>query len=349
MSKTALLKQGILAYTLASPRSTDTFSFYLQNKTKVTVKGAGLFLFEPKTTAQRVVILSAGIHGNETAPIECLDVLASQILSEQWLISQPTLIILGNPPAMIEAKRELSVNLNRLFTGQYQQYPVCYEVNRAKQLEQMVADFYQLYPKLTRYHLDLHTAIRASKYPKFAVYPYTHEKAWKLSSLALLQACGVNCVLFSNQAAATFSFHSSFVHGAIAFTVELGKVQPFGENDLSNLADLQCSLIRLMSAEPLDIWNFQAEQAQLFEVSDVIEKTSSEFRFNFSPEQANFSEYPSGYLLARDGVNNIVIEDGPKAIVFPNDKVAIGQRAVLLVKKMSRQSLSRAYVSGKLV
>ncbi|WP_406608626.1 succinylglutamate desuccinylase [Agarivorans sp. JK6] len=350
MAKTALLQQGLLAFTLNSPKNADTFEFELANNTKVILLAPGVLQFEPKeTTSSRAIVLSAGIHGNETAPIECLDKLVSDIFSLEIKLDQPLLVIFGNPPAMIEAKRELSVNLNRLFIGKHKNYERCYEVERANQLETLLDSFYKAYQHLPAYHLDLHTAIRSSKHEKFAVYPFTHGKPWKKSSLALLQSCGVDCVLFSNEPASTFSYHSSAKYNAVAFTVELGKVHAFGQNVLSKLDQLVSTLQQLLSSSKMDSLEFEANKAILFEVSDVVNKHQDDFCFSFNQSQANFTEYQTGYELAKEGSERVVISNGPKAIVFPNDKVAIGQRAVLLVKRMTQSDIVQAEKIHRLI
>ncbi|WP_221077104.1 succinylglutamate desuccinylase [Agarivorans aestuarii] len=350
MAKTALIQQGLLAFTLNSPQNADTFEFELANNTKVKLLASGVLQFEPKeSTSSRAIVLSAGIHGNETAPIECLDKLVSDIFSLEIKLDQPLLVILGNPPAMIEAKRELSVNLNRLFIGKHKNYERSYEVERANQLETLLDCFYKAYQHLPAYHLDLHTAIRSSKHEKFAVYPFTHGKPWKKSSLALLQSCGVDCVLFSNEPASTFSYHSSAKYGVVAFTVELGKVHAFGQNDLSKLDQLTTTLKQLLSASNLKSLDFKPKRAVLFEVSDVVDKHQDDFCFSFNQSQANFTEYQTGYELAKEGSERVVISNGPKAIVFPNDKVAIGQRAVLLVKRMTQSDIVQAEKKHRLI
>ncbi|WP_411991414.1 succinylglutamate desuccinylase [Agarivorans sp. DSG3-1] len=350
MPKESLLQLGLLQFTLNAPESSETFSFNLASQTKVSLLSTGVLLFEPTPMiSTRAVVLSAGIHGNETAPIECIDELVSKILNMEVELQQPLLVILGNPPAMVEAKRELMLNLNRLFIGKHANYDDCYEVRRAKHLEEIVKQFFTRYSLLAAYHLDLHTAIRSSQHEKFAVHPFTHGRARKQSSLALLQACEVDCVLFSNEPASTFSYHSSYIHNAAAFTVELGKVHAFGQNDPNKLKALSQTLTTLLGASDLSELLFNPSRATLFEVSDVLNKTTDDFCFNFNQSQANFTEYPNGYRLAKDGSRIIEVENGPKAIVFPNDKVAIGQRAVLLVKQMTQADIQQAITDKNLI
>lgn len=45
-------------------------------------------------------MLSAGIHGNETAPIELLNQLVNDLLSGSRTLAVRLLVVLGNPAAM---------------------------------------------------------------------------------------------------------------------------------------------------------------------------------------------------------------------------------------------------------
>ncbi len=63
------------------------------------------------------LIVSAGIHGNETAPIEVLNHLLNELIDGQWQLACPALLILGNPMSMDAGQRFIDVNLNRRFVG----------------------------------------------------------------------------------------------------------------------------------------------------------------------------------------------------------------------------------------
>lgn len=60
-------------------------------------------------------ILSAGIHGNETAPVELLDAIVDDIIDGQLTPIVRLLVILGNPAALAQQSRFVETNLNRLF------------------------------------------------------------------------------------------------------------------------------------------------------------------------------------------------------------------------------------------
>ncbi len=69
----------------------------------------------------------------------------------------------------------------------------------------------------------------------------------------------------------------------------------------------------------------------MFDVAQVIVKESESFRLNFDDDVANFTPFPRGALLASDGGITHRVQAKEEAIVFPNARVAKGQRACLTV------------------
>ncbi|WP_448564664.1 succinylglutamate desuccinylase [Thalassotalea ganghwensis] len=313
-----------------------------QQRIKVSVIETGLICFEPlDVETSKDIVLSSGIHGNETAPIEICASLVQQLLLGQLHLAQRVLFIFGNPASMNIAKRFVEENMNRLFSGGHSldqgQGPglINKERVRAKLLEDTVRAFFEQGTALSanryRCHYDLHTAIRGSKNDKFAVYPFRHGKPWKKEQLAFMLACGVNTILLSHSPTTTFSYFSSNEFGADAFTVELGKVMPFGENDMSKFIDVEQTLTRLVSGQELQLKPYQAEDFYIYEIHQTINRTQQNFRLNFADEVENFTDFPKGTVLAYDGEQAIKTEVEGEAIIFPNADVAIGQRALLTV------------------
>lgn len=316
-------------------------SFTLTNGTNVTVHDTGIIEFQPATASNKDIVLSSAIHGNETAPIEICDQLISAIIKEEMTLKQRVLFIFGNPKSINIGKRFVEENLNRLFNGHHTQEGIASnpERVRAKQLEDVVSDFFSRGSEgSARCHYDLHTAIRGSKNEKFAVYPYLHGKPWKKSQLQFLLSCGVNTVLMMKSAATTFSYYSSFVHGADSFTVELGQVKAFGENDMSCFAKTKETLIALISQKSVEYGEFNASDFELFSVYRTINRTCEDFSFPFADDVENFTGFAKGELLATDGQTRYVAEVEGEAIIFPNADVALGQRALLTVIPMQVDS-----------
>ncbi|WP_372866123.1 succinylglutamate desuccinylase, partial [Pseudomonas sp.] len=127
------------------------------------------------------LLLSAGIHGNETAPIELLDRLLHAIARGELKPRARILFLFGNPPAIRRGERYIEQDINRLFNGQHEQHAGA-EAMRACDLEHLAATFFSK-PERTRLHYDLHTAIRASKIEQFALYPWQEGRPRSLREL----------------------------------------------------------------------------------------------------------------------------------------------------------------------
>ena len=317
---------------------TSSFYFYVDEHTKVNVLAEGIISFEPIADSDKDIVLSCGVHGNETAPIEICDDLVKGILLGEIVVKQRVLFLFGNLPAMDIAQRFVEENMNRLFSGEHQNLatdqPVNYERHRAKQLEGVVKNFYLGIVSeqgRSRLHYDLHTAIRASKNDKFAVYPFQNGKAWDKYQLQILLACGVNTILLSGSATTTFSYYSVNEFNAQAFTVELGKVMPFGQNNMDNFSDVVTTLTKLICGEELALKNYNDADFLIYEVNQVINKQQDDFVLNFALDAPNFSDFPKDHLLASETGGEYRAQFEGEAIVFPNADVEIGQRALLTV------------------
>ncbi|MFM2483856.1 succinylglutamate desuccinylase [Celerinatantimonas yamalensis] len=327
-----------LEYLLTHPNEQPGASTCMPDGSTMRLVGVGVIQVTPAHlhAQHKAIVLSAGIHGNETAPIEWLNTLLNDLLDGHLQICHPLLLIFGHPLAMVAKSRELKFNLNRLFAGAHTQHPEDGEHQRAAQLERWMADFYALWPNAVRLHYDLHTAIRESIHEKFAVAPYIPERAHDLSQLAFLQKCGVDCVLFFHQATTTFSYHSAATHQAFAFTIELGRVHPFGQNDMRRLQLLDQAVRALITTPVIDWGKPDWQRCCWFRVTDVIIRKQANFRLNFPDELSNFTEFYDGDVLAYQDEQMVRVENGPKSVVFPNANVQVGQRAALLVQAMSQ-------------
>ncbi len=275
------------------------------------------------------LILSAGIHGNETAPIELLDGLLRAIARGELKPQVRLLILFGNPAAIRRGERFVEQDLNRLFNGRHEQSSG-FEALRAAELEQLCTTFFAQAAR-TRLHYDLHTAIRASKIEQFALYPWQDGRAHSRAELARLKAAGIDAVLLQNKASTTFSAYTYATHGAEAFTLELGKARPFGDNQLVNLDLLEQRLHALIAGcEPAD--DQSLDGLQLFAVAREVIKHSEAFTLHLPAAIENFSELPVGYLLAEDlGDTRWMVEEAGARIIFPNPRVHNGQRAGILI------------------
>lgn len=274
------------------------------------------------------LLLSAGIHGNETAPIELLDRLLQAIASSQLLPKARILFMLGNPEAIRRGERYVEQDINRLFDGRHEQSSGP-EAIRANELERHAAAFLSQEGR-TRLHYDLHTAIRGSKIEQFALYPYVDGREHSRAELSRLRAAGIEAVLLQRKTGITFSSYTYARLGAEAFTLELGKARPFGQNQQVNLKRLEQRLHELV--ENREPQTDSLEGLQLFAVSREVIKHSDAFKLHLPADIENFTELEPGFLLAEDiASTRWRVEEQGARIIFPNPKVKNGLRAGILV------------------
>ncbi|WP_394147154.1 succinylglutamate desuccinylase [Shewanella atlantica] len=335
--------KNFLNLTLANPQHLEeTCSFSLGDHTRVEVWDTGVILFEPNVSQGKDIVLSCAVHGNETAPIELCNELVTSLLQQKLIAKQRVLFLFGNPAAIINGTRFIDENLNRLFNGAHSAGDglVNPERIRAKKLELYVDRFFiGQTGERHRIHYDLHTAIRGSKHEKFAIYPYRPGRKYSGEQIMFLEACGIDTVLFHHEPTTTFSYFSSLNYQADAFTIELGKVLPMGQNDMTRFIALKDMLNRLIADQPLELSQLDTQKVNLYQVCRAINKRFDDFEFTFANDVENFTAFPEGYILAKEGGEEIKVEHKLEAIVFPNANVPVGQRTVLCLKPASTENI----------
>lgn len=275
------------------------------------------------------LLLSAGIHGNETAPVELLDDLIHAIARGELQPRARILFLFGNPEALRRGVRYVEEDVNRLFNGRHRLGGGA-EALRACELERLAATFFSL-PDRYRLHYDLHTAIRGSRIEQFALYPFKDGRAPSRRELARLRAAGMSAVLLQNKPSVVFSAYTYDQLGAEAFTLELGKARPFGHNAQVDLGLLRKRLVHLIEGSEPELEPV-LDGMHLFTVAREIIKRSDAFRLHLDEEVENFSPLEQGYLLAEDaGDTRWIVEEEDARIIFPNPRVANGLRAGILI------------------
>ena len=324
---------SFVEFSLANHKRTDLHArTALSDGCKIELWDNGVLYFEPAniTEAQSSILISCGVHGNETAPIELVDTLVGEILDRSIELKQRLLVVFANPSAAQRQVRFIDDNLNRLFCGGHADTELAHsiEAQRAMLIEKFTERFFK--PALgPRLHYDLHTAIRGSQHEKFAVYPFLHSRAHSPRQLGFLESCGVQAVLLSNQPSTTYSYYSSTRFLADAFTIELGSVHPFGQNDLSNFSALKRSFDELLAGH--DNFTSQATALHLYAVIEEVKKCSPDLKFGFPDDTPNFTSFAKGTVLASDQAYQYIVKNDGECIVFPHQNVPVGHRALLVV------------------
>lgn len=304
--------------------------------------GDGVLQLEPlsqgSASATRSVLTSAGIHGDETAPIELLSQLVADLARGALPLECRLLVVLGNLEAMRAGQRYIDDDLNRLFNGKHAQVPQSREAPRAAALETAAARFFGAAATAAnaRWHIDMHTAIRASVFEQFALLPHTGAAPSRAMFRWLAEA-RVAAVLLHTAKGNTYTHFTAETFGALASTLELGKVRPFGENDLSRFAAADRALRALVSGVPE---NGQAPMPRVFTVVDQITKQSDAFELRVAPDVPNFTPFAKGTLLACDGDYRYAVRHDEERIVFPNPTVKPGLRAGLMVIETTQETLA---------
>lgn len=297
--------------------------------------GHGLLQLTPAqhdaTTEQ--ILLSTGIHGNETAPIEILNRIVNDLLSGELALRCRLLVVLGNIPAMQTGKRFTDYDMNRLFNGSHQTQPHAAEAGRAAELEAAAKAFFDHAPAgAPRRHYDLHTAIRGSVFERFAIYPFLHDRPHNRHLMMWLQAANVDTFLLHSKPAATYTYYTSEHCQADAFTLELGKARPFGENDLSRFSGIDQALRQLLATGQHVAADYTPEAIRLFKAKYDLVKHSGEFVLHLADDVENFTALPDGMTIAEDIDTRYIATGGEERILFPNPKVGIGLRAGIVIE-----------------
>lgn len=310
--------------------------------------GEGMLQCTPTATYDKSIILSAGIHGNETAPIELLAQIIADIFSNKLALTERVLFIFGNPAGIRQGIRYLENDVNRMFCGGHQALltalenapntnseinPIIrQEIERAVQLEQaMIAFFETGDPHAKRYHYDLHTAIRASLLPVFALLPYVEHQPYDDFLLDTLNAGDLDAVVYHNTAGKTMtSFSAEHCH-ASSVTLELGKALPFGQNDLAQFSQIDSVLRAIISSQPLP--TRQKPPLRQFKVKESILKTSDNFVLHIANDAPNFTTLEPDSVMAQDG-ETLTHYPHPVYVLFPNPTVKVGLRAGLVLEEL---------------
>jgi succinylglutamate desuccinylase len=301
----------------------------------VQLPAAGMLQVRPVTPVACHLLISVGIHGDETAPIEILAELLEELAAAPHTLGVNLMVVVGNLAAIAQGRRYIDADLNRMFSADLGAelgndlgtLARAADAPRAAVIMAATSRFFGATSGL-KWHLDLHTAIRASAYPAFAIVPVVTEDERHPALLSWLGSAGIGAVVINTKTASTFSTYTATQWGATSCTVELGRVGVLGANTLDTFAPARAALRGLLRAGPRAA---STTTPVLFDVAQELIKHSDGFRLQFDRATQNFTALAAGSIIACDG--DVTYRVGPVAehVIFPNPDVRIGLRAGLMV------------------
>ena len=301
------------------------FAVGLPARGVLTVKAGKAVAPSPERPA---VLLSVGVHGDETGPIEMVAHAIEALSRSPRELAVDLMLCVGNIDAIAAGKRFIDADLNRMFRSERGDLAATFEAGRADALIAATAAFFEgCGPE--RWHLDLHTAIRASRYPKFAIVPELIAEPARRALIAWLGLGGIEAVIMNPKSAGTYSWWTAERHGAAASTVELGRIGTLGQNDLSQFAEMADALHRLLRGQAQG----QGRAPLVFNTARSIMKLSDAFTMAFGRDTENFTPLKKGEVIATDGDTVYTVEHDEEFVVFPNPDVRVGLRAGIMVVK----------------
>lgn len=293
----------------------------------VTLPARGIMTIKSALAARASVVLSVGVHGDETGPIEVVAHVLEALSREPLALAVDLMVCVGNIDAIAAGKRFIDADLNRMFRPVRGSLASAAEAARADTMIAATEAFFAGAGP-DRWHLDLHTAIRPSVYPTFAIVPDLIAEEGKCALINWLGQAAIGAIIMNPQSAGTYSYYSAEFHGAAASTVELGRVGTLGQNDLSLFADVHEALDDLLrGAAPAG----PKVEPHVFKVAQEIIKLSDGFKMTFDRSTQNFTALSQGEVIATDGDTVYRVQHPEELVVFPNPDVRVGLRAGLMV------------------
>jgi len=282
--------------------------------------------------ARPSVLLSVGVHGDETGPIEVLAQLLATLAEQPQALAVDLMVCVGNLHAIRAGRRFIDADLNRMFRAERGTLAGTAEAARADELIAATLAFFDGAGPV-RWHLDLHTAIRPSFYPTFAVVPDLIGDAGKAALIGWLGQAAIGAIIMNPASVGTYSYYTAEHCGAAGSTVELGRIGTLGQNDLSLFADVALALdglLRGVAQGPT-----VAAAPHVFKVAQQIIKLSDGFRMAFDRSTQNFTALAPGAEIARDGDTVYTVGPAEELVVFPNPDVRVGLRAGMMVVRIA--------------
>ncbi len=283
----------------------------------------GVLSIEPREPSHLPgVIISVGVHGDETVPIRLVDQWLARVAADALPVNRPMLFILANPAAASRETRFVDHNMNRLFDPAATAGSAP-EALRALELMAQVKAFADRHPD--GLHFDLHSTIKPSDKDRFALVPPACAERTLTNLLRWFQRFAVDAWVQNRSAAATFANYSANL-GYLSATLELGQVSAPDEpiDRFLPLLD-EFTLLAQGPSTP------SGHPTQAFQVQREIIRPEGAFEVCIE-DFVNFRPLTAGTVIARGETEEWTVEEDGDALLFLNARVPVGQRVALVIR-----------------
>ncbi|AIT08841.1 hypothetical protein LO80_01840 [Candidatus Francisella endociliophora] len=300
-------------------------------------------IFPAIKTSQKAMIVSAGIHGDETGAVELVYKLFNSLLNGT-VISRPLMIILGNLDAIKQGTRQVETNLNRCFDDDELSLNSSMEHKRALDIITAIDEFKEeLDAKDISIEmlLDLHSYVYPDYFSQyhddktqFAI--CVKEQPYSLNHEQILSACNLGKVITDIDMKGTLvSFIVKRYPYITSMVFELGHAHKLGKNnplDLKNIADY-------IYAQVSETYNknkqINPQQIERYKFCPPVIKNNETFELNSNICLRNFTKYEKGTVLAYE--NGEVIYRMPSnnhTVLFPWPTRLVGAAGTYILEKI---------------
>jgi len=175
-------------------------------------------------------------------------------------------------------------------------------------------------------HFDLHATIQPSVHETFALTPQLDDCYFPHIPPS------IEAIVFNSSRSSTFSAFTSTEFRCLSSTIEIGQKHDFGDND-SNLKWVFFDYFK-NAIQDQKTFALNHKRVLRYKIVDEIIRDAEDFVLNPCLEHNNFSHCPRDQWLFRSAGQETHCHDDNSYCLFPNNHVAVGQRAGLIVQRI---------------
>ena len=305
----------------------------------------GVVAIFPTTKAlqKKAIIISAGIHGDETGPVELVQKLFDSLLNK-LVINCPLMIILGNLEAIRQGKRQIETNLNRCFDADELKLNSSLEHKRALKIIHAIDNFKKELDAediSIKMLLDLHSYVYPDYFceyqsdkTQFAI--CVKEQPYSLDHKKILSACDLGKVITDIDMKGTLvSFIVNKYPHITSMVFELGHAHKLGDNNPLDLENISNYIYAQISEKYNQNRQISSQQIEKYKFCPPVIKNNETFELNNDICLKNFTKYKKGTVLAYENGEAIYqVPSDNHTVLFPWPTRSVGAAGTYILEKL---------------